>query len=94
MPQAQEYAETISLRVLAWLVGNDTLCPVFLGASGASEADMRAGARDPAFLGAVLDFVMMDDAWVVECCDAEGLGYTELREARQALPGGGDVHWT
>ena len=94
MAWTRDSAETISLQVLIWLVGNDALRPVFLGSSGASEDDMRAGAQDPAFLGAVLDFVMMDDAWVVECCDSVGLGYTDLMAARQALPGGGEVHWT
>ncbi len=93
MPLTREHAETISLLAVSWLAGNDELCPIFLGASGASEADMKAGLRDPHFLGAVLDFLMMDDAWVVACCDAAGLDYSDLMEARQALPGGGEVHW-
>lgn len=87
-------AETVALTALGWLAGNDELLPVFLGASGATEADLRAGAADPAFLGAVLDFVMMDDAWVIALCDAAGLGYEAPMAARQALPGGGHVHWT
>lgn len=89
-----EYAETIGLKALAWLAGNDELCPVFLGASGASEADFRQRAQDPAFLGAVLDFVTMDDAWVIAFCDAVGLSYEVPMQARQALPGGGEVNWT
>lgn len=94
MVLSQETAETIALQVLGWLAGNDTLCPVFLGASGASEADLRAGVRDPSFLISVLDFVMMDDDWVIACCDACGLAYTDLMQARQSLPDGGEVHWT
>lgn len=87
-------AETVALTALGWLAGNDELLPVFLGASGATEADLRAGAADPAFLGSVLDFVMMDDAWVIALCDAAGLEYEAPMAARQALPGGGHVHWT
>lgn len=34
-------AETLGLKALAWLAGNDELLPVFLGATGASEADLR-----------------------------------------------------
>lgn len=94
MPMSQESAETIGLKALAWLAGNDELCPVFLGATGASEADLRAGADDPAFLGSVLEFVMMDDAWVIAFCDAEGLAYGDPMAARHALPGGSEVHWT
>lgn len=90
----QETAETIALQALAWLAGNDELLPVFLGASGACEADLRAGAADPAFLGSVLDFLTMDDAWVVDFCDNVGLGYEIPMRARQALPGGAQMNWT
>ena len=89
-----EAAETIALKALAWLAGHDELLPVFLGASGASEADLRTGATDPAFLGALLDFLTMDDAWVMEFCDSTGLAYEDPLSARRALPGGGEVHWT
>lgn len=90
----QDAAEVIGLKALAWLAGNDELCPVFLGASGASEADFRQRAQDPAFLCAVLDFVTMDDRWVQAFCDSEGLSYAVPMQARQALPGGGEVNWT
>lgn len=84
----------LGLQVLEWLVANEDLLPVFLGATGASLADLRQGATDPQFIGALLDFVMMDDAWVVQCCDAIGVAYTSLPAARQALPGGDQVNWT
>ncbi|RKF16386.1 DUF3572 family protein [Roseovarius spongiae] len=94
MPQKQEAAETVGLRCLAWLIGNEDLLPVFMGASGATEADLREGAQDPAFLGAVLDFVMMDDAWVIAFCEAEGLAPEAPARARMALPGGQEMSWT
>lgn len=91
---AQDFAETLGLRALGWLAGNEELLGVFLGATGADLSDLRARASDPTFLGAVLDFILMDDAWVVAFCDAEGLAYDMPRSARDALPGGGNVHWT
>ncbi|WP_299742423.1 DUF3572 domain-containing protein [uncultured Tateyamaria sp.] len=94
MSHSQESAEVVGLQAIAWMVGNEELLPVFLGATGASEADMRAGVGDPAFLGGLLDFIMMDDAWVAEFCDAQGLTYDTPMRARMALPGGGEVHWT
>lgn len=94
MPYTQESAEVFGLRVLAWLAANEELLPVFQGSSGASEEDIRRGVADGAFLGAVLDFVMMDDAWVVQCCDSLAVNYDSLMQARQALPGGEQVHWT
>ena len=87
-------AETVALTALGWLAGNDELLPVFLGATGATEDDLRAGAADPGFLGAVLDFLTMNDVWVMAVCDHAGLGYDLPMTARQALPGGGQVHWT
>ena len=90
----KKQAEVRALSVLIWLVGNEELLPVFLGATGASESDLRARAGESEFLGSVLDFVMMDDAWVMAYCDGEGLPYDSLMRARQVLPGGADVNWT
>lgn len=94
MTYTRETAEVLGLQVLGWLAADEELLPVFLGATGASEADVRAGARDPVFLGSVLDFLMMDDAWVVKACDALGVAYEAPMQARQALPGGAQVNWT
>lgn len=90
----QESAEVLGLKILGWLAGNEELLPVFLGATGASEADLRSSAADPVFLGSVLDFVMMDDAWVVQACDAVNAPYEAPMQARQMLPGGAQVNWT
>jgi len=90
----RDIAETVGLRALAWLAGNEELLPVFLGATGASTDDMKTRASDPEYLGSVLDFVMMDDAWVVGFCDAVQLGYDAPMQARQALPGGQQINWT
>lgn len=90
----QTEAEIIALKALAWLVGNDDLLPVFLGASGASEGDLKARATSPEFLISVLDFLANDDAWVIGFCDSAGLPYELPQCARQALPGGAQIHWT
>lgn len=90
----QEHAETIAARALAWLANNDDLLPVFMGATGAGAEDIRARAGEADFLGSVLDFLMMDDAWVVGFCDDAGLAYDAPMQARLALPGGAQTHWT
>lgn len=94
MAYTQESAEVLALGALGWLAGHEELLPVFLGSTGACEQDLRARAEDPQFLGAVLDFLMMDDAWVVAFCDGRGLAYDDIQVARQSLPGGEQVHWT
>jgi hypothetical protein len=90
----QDFAETIALQALAWLANNEELMPVFLGATGASVDDLSLGARQPAFLASVLDFLVMDDAWLVAFCDEAGLDYEVPMRARMALPGGEQIHWT
>ena len=87
-------AETIGLLALGWLSGHEELGPVFLGASGASAEDLRNRATDPQFLASVLEFITMDDAWVVAFCDANDLAYDQPLAARYALPGAEQVHWT
>jgi hypothetical protein len=94
MSYSPESAETLALQALGWLAANDDLLPVFLGATGASESDVKAQATDPTFLGAVLDFIMMDDAWVIAFCDTQSLPYERIMMARVALPGGEQVNWT
>lgn len=87
-------AQTLALQALAWLAGQDELFPSFLAATGAGVQDVADRAGDPDFLGAVLDFLLMDDQWVIGFCDAVGLPYTQPLAARAALPGGAGPHWT
>lgn len=94
MTFTRESAETLALKALGWLAANDDLLPVFLGNTGASEGDVRALAGDATFLGSVLDFLMMDDAWVIGFCDDHQLPYESVMRARAALPGGEQVNWT
>ncbi len=89
-----EQAEIIALQALAWLVGNEELCPIFLGATGGSADDLRARANDPDFLASVLEFITMDDAWVIAFCDSVSLAYDKPLRARYALPGAEQVNWT
>ena len=90
----KEQAEAVALQALGWIAASDDLMGVFLGASGASIADVRAQANDPAFLGSVLDFLLMDDAWITGFCDAHNYDYQQPMKARQMLPGGDLPNWT
>ncbi|WP_121061908.1 DUF3572 domain-containing protein [Chachezhania antarctica] len=87
-------AETFALDVLTWLAGSDDLMPVFLGSTGASIDDLRDRAGDAEFLGAVLDFLMLDDAWVMAFAESRGIDPERVMRARAALPGGQQVNWT
>nr|WP_194094330.1 DUF3572 domain-containing protein [Marivivens aquimaris] len=94
MGMKREQGETIALQALAWLASNEELMPIFMGSTGVSVDDVKNQAGQPEFLLSVLEFITMDDKWIVECCDALNVPYTTLMEARAALPGGQHMHWT
>lgn len=89
-----EVAQTIALQALGWLVANDELCPIFLGSTGGSVDDLRQNATDPQMQASVLEFLTMDDAWVIAFCDNFDLKYDQPLLARYALPGAEAFHWT
>lgn len=94
MTLSQDTAETVALQALAWLVGQDEILPVFLGATGAAVDDLKTRATEPAFLGSVLDFLTMDDAWVMAFCDTQRLSYETPLSAAHVLLGTARMHWT
>ena len=71
-PLSQESAELLAVQALSWLAANEELLPVFLGSTGASASDVRDNAREPEFLASVLDFLLMDDAWIAAFCESAG----------------------
>lgn len=90
----EDAAQTIALQALGWIAGNDDLFPAFLSATGASLTELRTRAADPQFLAAVLDFLMQEDAWVLDFCGQNGVPPASLQAARATLPGGDLPHWT
>lgn len=94
MPISSDSAETLALTALGWLVENEELLPVFLGSTGASIEDVRDRVGDSDFLASVMDFLVLDDSWVMAFCDANALAYDLPAQARAVLAGGTDIHWT
>ena len=94
MNLSQDAAETLALQALAWLAENDDVLQVFMGSTGAGVDDLRERAGDPVFLASVLEFLTMDDQWVVGFCDTHGQDYMAPMMAAQVLQGEGRRHWT
>ncbi len=90
-PQA---AAALAADALAWLLSEPDRLQHFLAATGQTPAALRAGLEAPETWAAVLDFVLMDDAWVLDCAAATGHDPQHFWPARQALPGGGAPNWT
>ncbi len=94
MAISHQAAETLALNALSWLVGNEELLPVFLGSTGASAEDLRAGAANVEFLASILDFLVLDDSSVIAFCDANSVPYDQPAQARSVLSGEAEMHWT
>ncbi|MCB1388990.1 MAG: DUF3572 domain-containing protein [Rhodobacteraceae bacterium] len=90
----QETAEAFAAEVLGWLAEDHARIGAFLSWSGESPQALRARIADPGLLLAVIEFLMTDEAQLVEACAALGVAPETPGRARAALPGGADLHWT
>lgn len=90
----RESAETLALEALAFVIGDEKLGPMFLDATGIAPGDLAARASKTTVLVGVLNFLMQEDRWLRDFCEATGRPLTEPQQALMALPGGAPVHWT
>lgn len=90
----RENAEVLALQALGWLASDDEIFSGFLHFSGASPDQLAAAAAQPEFLGSVLDFLLLEDQWIMGFCRVQGLPFDAPMRARAALPGGEMTSWT
>ena len=90
----REIAETRALEVLTWVLSEDDLIQVFMGATGASQNDLRSNTLSHEFLLSILDFVLMDDRWVISCSKFLNIDPSQIKLIRMSLDGGQEVNWT
>ena len=81
----QDGVVMIGLRALAWTLGEPARAQRLLDLTGLTPQSLRAGAADPAILGALLDFLAGHEPDLVACAAAIGLAPAELVRARDAL---------
>ena len=80
-------AETLALKVLAFLAADSDALSRFIGLSGIHPQELRERADDPLILAAVLDFVLGDDKLLLRFAQDEGVAPKIIHEARRAFPG-------
>ncbi|MDE2184420.1 MAG: DUF3572 domain-containing protein [Alphaproteobacteria bacterium] len=78
-------AETIGLDALGFIAGNVELLSKFLFKSGLEPAVLREQADNPATLRAALDFLLADDAPLMEFCRSQRLDPRDIHVASQIL---------
>ncbi|MEM6973124.1 MAG: DUF3572 domain-containing protein [Pseudomonadota bacterium] len=87
-------AERLAIAALGYLAEDQERVGAFLASAGAAPGDLRERAADPAFLGFVLDHLLMADASVIEFAANAGIAPEMVARARAALPGGDTPDWT
>lgn len=90
----EEMAETVALQALGWLVTDPELIEVFLGSTGSTIEDLRATAGSRETAAAVLDFLVMNDAWVEAVSRAHNWANETVLTARAVLLGEAGMQWT
>ncbi len=87
LPEAKLDLETLALRVLADIAGNEALLPRFLALCGLDAASLKAELGNPAMLGGVLDFALGDERLVNELAALSEIPPESVARARRKLPG-------
>ena len=90
----KEIAEIRALEVLTWVLSEPDLIQVFMGATGASQDDLRSNTSNHEFLISILDFVLMDDSWVISCSKFMNIDPSQIQVIKMSLDGGQEVNWT
>jgi hypothetical protein len=83
----REDAETLAIRAVAFLAGREELFLRFVALTGMTVEQVRASLAEPTVLGAVLDFVLADEALVVELAAELDVPPDLPARARRLLPG-------
>ena len=86
----REAAEIVAIQALNFIAGEPQQLGLFLAETGIGPHNLRASAADPAFLSAVLDFVLREEATMMAFARACGLHPTHIAAASKVL---GDRNW-
>ena len=69
----RDAAETIALQALAFVAADADQLERLLAETGLVAAEIRANAADPVLLGGVLDFVLSNEARLLDFCASAGI---------------------
>ncbi|MBV8800429.1 MAG: DUF3572 domain-containing protein [Alphaproteobacteria bacterium] len=77
----------MGLKALAFLAGAPEPLERFMAVSGADAGGLRERASEPAFLCAVLEFLLTDEGLLLTFCETESLKPELVHRASHALGG-------
>lgn len=83
----RDAAEAIATEALGFIAGDSVRLGRFLAESGLGPETVRRAAADPAFLPAVLDFILAHEADLLDFAAHLGVDPKHITAARRLLPG-------
>jgi hypothetical protein len=81
----EDRASSIGLSALLFLAGDPERISRFLALTGIGPAELRAQARSPGVLAAVLDYLLQDESLMLVFCANDGVPPEDIAPARRAL---------
>ncbi|MGU3574891.1 DUF3572 domain-containing protein [Brucellaceae bacterium C25G] len=83
-----EQAEALAIEALIWLSQEPELMSRFLTLTGIDASAIRDAAREPGFLGGVLQFLLAHEPTLMRFCEATQTEPASVVNAARQLPGG------
>jgi Protein of unknown function (DUF3572) len=80
-------AQSLAVSALAFIAADSDRLSRFLNLTGLGPDNLRTAAADPAFLGSVLDYLVADEALLVEFAADSGLKPEAVARAHAVLRG-------
>lgn len=82
---SRESASALATQALAYIAGDEARLGRFLAESGLGPETLRAAARDPSFLPAVLDFILSHEQHLLDFAAIAGIDAKDVSRARDVL---------
>jgi hypothetical protein len=83
-----DQAATIALKGLAYLANSDRDLDRFMELTGAARGTLWVRADEPEFLVSLLDFMLANEAVLVDFCQSTCIDARAIYQARHVLSGG------
>lgn len=83
-----EQAEALAIEALIWLTQEPELMSRFLTLTGIDASAIRDAAREPGFLGGILQFLLAHEPTLMRFCEATQNEPSSIAFAARELPGG------
>ena len=84
---ARKGAEALAIQALTFIAGDGERLGRFLAVTGIGPSEIRAAAREPGFLGGILEYVASDERLIADFASEVGLDPGDIERGRAMLTG-------